>query len=105
MSRSYTSSPPSASMACSGTALAFFYLIDALRCYFINIFFGRAMAQTVSHRPLTAEAYVRARVSPRGIWSGQSGTGKHFALSSSVFPVFIIPPWLSILMYYLRDKQ
>jgi hypothetical protein len=27
---------------------------------------GRVIAQAVSHRPLTAEAGVRARVSPRG---------------------------------------
>jgi hypothetical protein len=46
---------------------------------------GRAMAQVVSHRPLTAEA----RVNPRGICGGQSGTGTDFSPSSSVFPVNI----------------
>jgi hypothetical protein len=36
---------------------------------------GRAMAQVVSRRPITAEARVRARVNPCGICCGQSGTG------------------------------
>jgi hypothetical protein len=35
---------------------------------------GRAMAQAVSRRPLTAEARVRSRVSPCGIFGGQIGT-------------------------------
>jgi hypothetical protein len=33
----------------------------------------------VFRRPLTAEARVRARVNPRGICGGQSGTGKVFS--------------------------
>jgi hypothetical protein len=51
-----------------------------------NIHSGRAMAQVVSRRPLTAEARVRARVNARGICGGQSGTGTGFSPSSSVFP-------------------
>jgi hypothetical protein len=47
---------------------------------------GRAMAQVVSRRPLTAEARVRARVNSYGICGGQSGTGTGFSPSSSVFP-------------------
>jgi hypothetical protein len=47
---------------------------------------GRAMAQIVSHRPLTAESRVRVRVNPCGICGGQSGTGTGFSPSSSVFP-------------------
>jgi hypothetical protein len=43
---------------------------------------GRAMAQVVSRRPLTAEARVRSRVNPRGICGGQSGTGTGFSPSS-----------------------
>jgi hypothetical protein len=37
---------------------------------------GRAMAQAVICWPLTAEAWVRARVNPCGICCGQSGTVK-----------------------------
>jgi hypothetical protein len=47
---------------------------------------GRAMAQAVSRRPLTAEAEVRSRVRPYGICGGQSGTGTGFSPSTSVFP-------------------
>jgi hypothetical protein len=47
---------------------------------------GRAMAQAVSRRPLTAEARVRSSISPRGIYGGQSGTGTDFCPSTSVFP-------------------
>jgi hypothetical protein len=36
------------------------------------------MAQGVSQRPLTTEARVRSRVSPRGIFGGQSGNGTGF---------------------------
>jgi hypothetical protein len=45
---------------------------------------GRAMAQVVSGRTLTADARVRARVNPCGICGGQSGTGTGFSPSSSV---------------------
>jgi hypothetical protein len=44
------------------------------------------MAQTVSRRPSTAKARVRARVSPCGICGGQSNTGTDFSPSSSGFP-------------------
>jgi hypothetical protein len=47
---------------------------------------GRAVAQAVSRRPPTAEARVRYRVSPCGIFGGQSGTGTGFSPSASVFP-------------------
>ena len=44
------------------------------------------MAQAVSRRPLTAEARVRYRVSPRGFCCGRRGTGTGFTPSTSVFP-------------------
>jgi hypothetical protein len=60
---------------------------------------GRAMAQVVSRRPLTAKARVCARVNPCGICGGQSGTGTGFSPSSSVFPCqYTIPPSLSKLI-------
>jgi hypothetical protein len=44
------------------------------------------MTQAVSHRPLTAEAWGRSRVSPCGICVGQSGTVTGFSPSTLVFP-------------------
>jgi hypothetical protein len=44
------------------------------------------MAQAVSRRRLTAEAWVRSRVDSCGICGGQSGTGTGFSPSTSVFP-------------------
>jgi hypothetical protein len=52
-------------------------------------YLGRAMAQVVSRRPLTAKTWVRARVNPCGIYGGQSGTGTGFSPTSSVSPVNI----------------
>jgi hypothetical protein len=50
------------------------------------------LAQAVSHWPLTAEARIRALLSPREICGGQVDTGTDFLQSSSVFTVNIIPP-------------
>jgi hypothetical protein len=44
------------------------------------------MAETVSSRPLTAEARVRSRVSPCRICGGQSGTETGFSPSTSFLP-------------------
>jgi hypothetical protein len=60
--------------------------------FYVTSLLGRAMAEVVIRRPLTAEARVRARVNPCGICGGQSGTGTGFSPSSSVFPCqYIIP--------------
>lgn len=44
-----------------------------------------AMAEAVSHRPLTMEAQVWSQVSPHGICGGHSGDGTGFSLKISVF--------------------
>jgi hypothetical protein len=49
--------------------------------------FGHAMAQAVSHLPLTAEAQIQSLVSPCEICDGQNGTGTGPPTpSTSVFP-------------------
>jgi hypothetical protein len=57
---------------------------------------SRSMAQVVSRRPLTAEAWVRAQVDPCEICGGQIGTGAGF--SPSFFFRCHIPPSLSELI-------
>ena len=49
------------------------------------VHYGRAVAQAVSRRHLTAEARVRSQVSLCEICGGPSGTGKGFFPSTSVF--------------------
>jgi hypothetical protein len=36
---------------------------------------------------------------------GKTGTGTGFSLSSSVFPINIIPPWLSTLIHHFGDEK
>jgi hypothetical protein len=75
------------------------------KIYSTNYAIGRAMAQAVSRQPLTTEAWVRTQVGSCGICDGQSGTG-HVSLRVFRFsPVTIIPPWLSMLIYNVRDEQ
>jgi hypothetical protein len=57
------------------------------------------MTEAVSRRPLTAEVLDSARVSPRGICGGQTGTGTGFLRVLRFSAVNVIPPWSSILMY------
>jgi hypothetical protein len=47
---------------------------------------GHTVTQAVSHLPLTAEARVRARLSPRRICGGNRSIGTDFSPSSSVIP-------------------
>jgi hypothetical protein len=58
---------------------------------------GRAMAQEVSRRPPTAEAWVRSRVSLCGICGGQSGTGTGLPRVIRFSPVNFVPPVLPLL--------
>jgi hypothetical protein len=59
----------------------------------------------VYHRPLAAEARVRAGVGPHGICGVQTGTGTGLSPSSSVSPVHIIPPCFLILIRHLGDAK
>jgi hypothetical protein len=63
------------------------------------------MAQAVSRRLVTADVRVRAQISQRAIFGGQSGTGTRFPMSCSAFPVYIIPSGLSIHTHFLGDEQ
>jgi hypothetical protein len=55
----------------------------------INYQRGRAVAQAVSRRPPTPEAWVRSRVSPYGICGGQSDTGTGFFPEYFGFPLSV----------------
>jgi hypothetical protein len=70
----------------------------------ISSLFVRAIAQTISHRPLTTTARIRDRFNTCGICHRQNGTGT-VSPSSSDFPVNVIPPFISILTYNLGDEQ
>jgi hypothetical protein len=52
---------------------------------------GSVMAQTVSRRLLTAEAWVRSQVIPCGICGGQGGTGTDFYIITPVHPLTTVP--------------
>ena len=52
----------------------------------LSTFSGRARAQVVSQRHLTAKAWVRTHASPWGICGGKSGTETGHSPSTSVFP-------------------
>jgi hypothetical protein len=50
------------------------------------------MARAVSPRPVTAEARVRVRVNPRGVYSGKKTLGQVFLRVLQFFSVNIISP-------------
>jgi hypothetical protein len=54
------------------------------------------MAQAVSRRSLTTEAWVRNLVSKCGTCGGKIGNWTCFLLILLFVPVNIIPPWLSV---------
>jgi hypothetical protein len=60
------------------------------------------MAQAVSRRPLTAEAWVPSRVSPFGICDGQVALGQVFPLVLRFSAVSFIPP---VLHYTEKRKK
>jgi hypothetical protein len=55
--------------------------------------FGRAIAQAVSRRPLTAAAWVRAQVNPVGFMVDKVALGQVFLRVLQFSPVNIIPQW------------
>jgi hypothetical protein len=59
------------------------------------------MAQAVSLRPITAEAWVRFRVGPCEICGEQSGTGTGFSLVLRLSHVDFIPP----VLHYLEKRK
>jgi hypothetical protein len=56
------------------------------------------MAQAVSRRPVTAEAWVRSHVNPCVICGGKSGIGTGCSPSSPVAPVSTMPPVLGYVV-------
>jgi hypothetical protein len=58
------------------------YSVFHLTGFITNMYLGRAMAQAVSRRPLTAEDRIHSLVSTCGICGGQGGTGAGFSPSS-----------------------
>jgi hypothetical protein len=63
------------------------------------------MVQAVRRRSLTAEAMVRAWVSLCGTCGGHSAIGTVFLRIFLFFPVKIVPPGLSMLIYHLVDEH
>jgi hypothetical protein len=71
----------------------------------ISLWSKLILPKAVSRRPLTTQAQVCARVSPCWICGGQNVTGTGFSPSSSLSPVNIIPPLLSIPIHHIGDEQ
>jgi hypothetical protein len=55
---------------------------------------GNAMAQVVSHRPLTAATWVHTEVNPVGFVVDKVALGQVFLRVLRFSPVNIIPPWV-----------
>jgi hypothetical protein len=68
-----------------------------------HLFYSHAVAQAVSHQPLTKEAWVWSRASPLGIYGGQSGMGQAFLWVFLFCTVSMSPPLLHAHSFiYLR---
>jgi hypothetical protein len=64
---------------CSRNPFFFTSLINDSACTVVNINVGSAIAQAVSHRPLTAVARVHARVNPVGFMVEKMALGQFFS--------------------------
>jgi hypothetical protein len=72
---------------------------------YIYLFQGRAMAQAVRRRPLTAVAWVRTLVNPVGFVVDKVALGQIFLRVLQVLrfpPVIIIPPWASLFRKLIK---
>jgi hypothetical protein len=65
----------------------------------------RAMAQAVSHLSLNAEARVRSVSVRVGFVVEKVALGQVSLRGLRFFSVSILPPWRSMLIYHLKDKQ
>jgi hypothetical protein len=89
------------------TAHIYILISSALHSLYTRVsrMIDHAMAQAVSRRPLTAESRVRSRVIHVGFVVDKGALEQGFLQVLRVFPVNIIPPSFSILIYRLRDEQ
>jgi hypothetical protein len=71
---------------------------------FFNDALGHAMVQAVTRLPHTAETRFLTLFSPCEICGDKVAVGQGFFRVFRVFPVSIIPPWLSVVIYSLMDE-
>jgi hypothetical protein len=72
---------------------------------YLNYVHGRAMAQAVSSRPVTAEDRIRAWSVHVGVVVDKVALGQVFLRVHQFSPDNINPQWLSILVYHVGDEK
>jgi hypothetical protein len=63
------------------------------------------MARAVSRRPVAAKAMFAVGSLRVGFVVDKVALGQVFIRILLVFPLSITPPWLSVLIYHMRDEQ